>query len=448
MPKGGELHYHLAGGIAPEALLKLAAQYPYCLDKASLAIQKWSNACSGIASKHLTPHSIWYQRAIRAWSMQDFTGQQESGSDHFFASFYKFMPLIADFRPQLLANIMQRAASQHELYLEIMMLPDNAHSANYAIQTHETSTYANQTATLLKNPDFQNNIQHTIDESDRIFRTARDILRCGEHPEQSVCQLTIKFQYYLLREQTPEPFFAQALNGFEAASRSPHIIGINIVQREDSPMALKYYRTHMQIIRFLHKHYPSVHIALHAGELSPKTTAAEHLRFHIREAILTGQAERIGHGVTITYEDNAETLTHHMATHNIPVEINLTSNRAILGISGAEHPMYYYLNKQVPLVLSSDDEGILRTDLTQEFVSAAITYHLDYTTIKSINRNALTYSFLPGKSLWIRPDKAIPVPACSNFHSPACLLFIKQHQKARLQWQLEMRLKAFEANYA
>jgi adenosine deaminase len=44
--------------------------------------------------------------------------------------------------------------------------------------------------------------------------------------------------------------------------------------------------------------------------------------------------------------------------------------------------------------LSSDDAGISRIDLTNEYVRAARDYGLGYRMLKAIARNALIYSFL------------------------------------------------------
>ena len=53
------------------------------------------------------------------------------------------------------------------------------------------------------------------------------------------------------------------------------------------------------------------------------------------------------------------------------VEICPTSNRNILGITGADHPLPAYLAAHVPLAIATDDEGVSRSDLTREFALAA-----------------------------------------------------------------------------
>lgn len=445
MPKGGELHYHLAGGAYPESMLRLAETHHYCLGANETITQK--SPCQGVDTATLETSQRHYDNIIRAWSMKDFIPGKESGHDHFFNSFLKFLPIVNDFQPELLTDIMQRAADQNELYLEIMILPDNANSSSFASLIHGEKTLAGKKQKLLANTEFQKIIRQTTFESSRILKKAREQLGCYTTSPKAACTLTVTFQYYVLREQPLDSVFAQALHGFAAVAHSNDLVGINLVQAEDGAISLRDYSKQMQIFQFLHKAYPNVHIALHAGELTPGVAVPKDLRFHIHDAIFLGQAERIGHGVDIAFEDNAEALLKHMAKAPIPVEINLTSNRQILNISGKRHPLGYYLRHRVPVVLSSDDEGILQTDLTTEYKEAVLTHGLGYQDIKAINRNALTYSFLPGKSLWINPAKGIPVKACQSLESKACHEFIRDEKKATLQWRLEKELTAFENRF-
>ena len=64
-----------------------------------------------------------------------------------------------------------------------------------------------------------------------------------------------------------------------------------------------------------------------------------------------GHAERIGHGVDAMYEDDAAGLLKEMAKKHVMVEINLSSNEGILGITGDKHPFQYYRAAHVPVAL-------------------------------------------------------------------------------------------------
>lgn len=449
MPKGGELHYHLAGGAYPETMLHLAAQQDYCFNTQTFAVEKIENPllCQGVTAKNLLNQQKTYDQVIKAWSMKNFVPGEESGQDHFFNTFDKFMPLIADYESELLVEVLERAANQHVLYMEIMVLPDEARSLAFGDLIKDIPSLAEKRNLLLANADFQKNIAATISANDQMLQKARQIMHCGETNAQKGCEVTVQFLYYHLREQPIYNLFAQALNGFEAASRSKNIVGVNLVQPEDGLISLRDYDKQMEIFAWLHQQYPDVHIALHAGELAPGAVLPAQNEFHIHDAIFKGKAERIGHGVTIASEDNLEKTINYMANTPIPVEINLTSNQKILNVAGKEHPLRFYLNHQVPVVLSTDDEGILRTNLTQQYQKAVEEHGLDYATLKQINRNALTYSFMPGKSLWEQAAKAIPVKACLDLESSLCKDFIQKNPKAALQWRLERDLAAFEKSF-
>ncbi|WP_133129402.1 adenosine deaminase family protein [Legionella yabuuchiae] len=448
MPKGGELHYHLAGGAYPETMITLAGKHQYCLNQSNFSVKKTKAACYDVSMDKVMNQTELYDATIRAWSMKNFIPTaSESGHDHFFETFPKFLEIVSDFRPQLLAEVMQRAIDQNELYLEIMILPDNARSTEFGRIAAKHSSLDEKRKALLADKDFNANVTLIVSETTRILKEAKKELNCDQDPTKPVCNLTVKFQYYTLREQPLDNLFAQALSGFEAASNSSDLVGINLVQAEDGITSLRDYGKQMTIFNYFHEHYPKVHIALHAGELAPEVVKHEDLRFHIHDAIFIGQAERIGHGVDITYENNAKDLVKYMAKKSVPVEINLTSNQKILDIYGKSHPLNLYLHHQVPVVLSTDDEGILRTNLTREYVKAVIDHGLNYPTLKTITRNALTYSFLPGQSLWENSRRGLKVKACQNLDSPNCKSFIKGNEKARLQWTLEKKLIAFEKRF-
>ena len=76
------------------------------------------------------------------------------------------------------------------------------------------------------------------------------------------------------------------------------------------------------------------------------------------------------------------------------VEINLSSNSIILGVRGKNHPLATYLAAGVPVVLSTDDAGVSRINMTNEYFRAVDDQGLGYRTLKAIARNALIHSFL------------------------------------------------------
>jgi adenosine deaminase len=95
-----------------------------------------------------------------------------------------------------------------------------------------------------------------------------------------------------------------------------------------------------------------------------------------------------------------EDLLTEIRRRGVTIEIALSSSDLILGVRGKEHPLPTYLAAGVPVVLATDDAGVSRSNLTNEYFRAAHEHGLGYRELKELARNALTYSFLP------QPEKA------------------------------------------
>jgi adenosine deaminase len=276
--------------------------------------------------------------------------------------------------------------------------------------------------------------------------------RCEQPDAVSACRVKVRYLCQVLRGFSKEQVFAQTLLCFETASADARFVGINLVMPEDGYTAMSDYALHMRMVGFLHGLYPKVHVSLHAGEIAPGLVPYEGLCCHVRLAVEQARAERIGHGVDIIYENSPHALLKEMAANQVMVEINLTSNDVILGVSGKDHPFLLYRMFGVPVALSTDDEGVSRIDLTHEYVRAVQTYDLRYADLKRMVRTSLEHSFLPGASLWSSPDAFIrAVPACSHDSlgaekpSSGCAAFLNSSERAQQQWELERRFRAFES---
>lgn len=443
MPKGGELHYHFTGSSEPQELIKAAQEDSLYIDPASFNIYN-DNKLSQISTKNFFQDLKNHSDAVHAWSMQNFNGSNKERHEHFFNVFMKVNHIYTRHYPELFALQLTQAAEQNVMYMEMALLYLENPSKYHKIISDKTSLKAKQLA-LLASHEFQHDVKQLVAKGDKFLVDGYKYLGCdAANTKVKACQVVVRLQAYVLREATMDDFFPSALAAFIAAQKSKNIVAVNIVQPENGKLALQNFHSQMRVFNFLHQHYPSVNITLHAGELDPTRTERQYLSNHIHQSIFFGKAQRIGHGTDIRYEKSGQTTLAYMARHNIPVEINLTSNELILNVKGATQPLNYYLQHNVPVVLSTDDKGILQTDLTKQYVTAVKTYKLDYQTLKTINRNALTYSFISGKSIWQKPQIGKPVAECQDLNSQTCCLYIANNQKALLQWLLEKRLTEFE----
>ena len=465
MPKGADLHNHLAGAVYAESWIRAGAEDNLCVDLSTLSFFKTqamtrsippqpvcgegkTPAAQAFSNQHL------YDELVDAFSMRSFVPSAGiSGHDHFFDAFDKFRGTDPRHTGEWLDEVASRAAAQNEQYLELMETPVFSHAAAIA---HEIGW--KDDLSQLRDELLQHGLREEVPADRAFFANAeaqrRTIEHCGQPDAAAACQVEIRFIYQVLRGFPKEQVFAQALLGFETSAGDPQVAGINFVMPEDGAVSMADFAVQMRMLGFLHGLYPQVHITMHAGEIAPGLVPPQGLCCHVRLAVEQGHAERIGHGTDIMYENKPYDLLKEMAAKHVMVEINLTSNDLILGISGKNHPFPIYRKFGVPVALSTDDEGVSRIDLTHEFVRAVETYDLSYADVKQLARTSIEHSFLPGTSLWSKPDSFTALaPGCSKDSlgagktSSSCAAFLKSSEKAQQQWELEHRFREFESSF-
>jgi adenosine deaminase len=457
LPKGGDLHNHLDGAIYAEDLVDFAADSSLCVDRTSSHLlappcDSCENYTAKPAARCAYGDHVLYNQMIDAWSMRNWKAGDESGHDHFFASFEKFGLASHTHVAEAIAAATNRAGLDHLQYLELMHTADAGGAAQLAGKVEWNPDYAKMRDALLaagmKDVASETSKRLAADDA-----RAKKILKCGTPDAAPGCAVTVRYLYQVLRGLSHQIVFAQMLLGFELASSDPKFVGLNLVMPEDWYVPLHDFNEHMAMLDYLHSVYPKVHISLHAGELAMGLVPPEDLAFHIRASVERGHAERIGHGVSVMNEKDPIGLLHEMAEQNVLVEICLTSNDLILGVSGDDHPLPIYMKYGVPVALASDDEGVSRSDMTYEYLRAVETYHLSYVELKRMARQSLEHSFLPGQSLWTDTKLVFRMaPACAgstqDTEKPlaACADFLAANERARDQWKLETEFAKFEKN--
>lgn len=472
MPKGADLHMHLSGAVYAETFLREAVAQGLCINPASLSLAapQASKSCANheVPADTVLKDQHLYDQLVDSFSMRGFVPTPGvTGHDQFFATFARFGP--AKNPGEWLDEVATRALAQNEQYLEIMQTPSFGHAAalgyklgwpadaNEHISVNELAALR----TALLAIGLKDEVPTDIKDLSDALAARNTIEHCPATQDltHSPCSVGIHFLYQVLRANPPQQVFAQTLLGFEVAEAaqkanpaSPLVVGINFVQPEDDRRAMADYHLQMQMLDYLHSVYPDVKVSLHAGELAPGVVPPEGLSFHVHEAIDLGHASRIGHGVDVMYEHDAPALLKQMASQHIMLEVNLTSNDGILNVKGNDHPLHSYMAARVPWALSTDDEGVNRSDLTDEYVKGAVEQDLTYLDLKRSARTSLEHSFLAGSSLWSAPDDfahrvtacAAPITASSK-PTTACDAFLKVNEKAATQYEQERRFAAFEA---
>lgn len=450
MPKGADLHNHAGGNIYAEDFIAWAAENDGCyVFERKALVAPPCNDFESIPAKQLMGNAMLYSDVVDAISTRRFDlgvgDPTVSGHRRFFQSFGRAgggrgVP------GRTLAVSVEYAAQDNLMYLELMQGPGGGRpivEASAAMPWDE----ADMEGRLARlQPLIAAALPLAVEQTALNLKAAGEINGCGTDKPKPGCKVTVRFLQSLSRENQPGALFGQMAYAFAVARADPRYVGINIVQPEDGAISTRDYRLHMRMFAFFKAKYPEVKLTLHAGELALGLTEPRDLRFHITEAVEIAGAKRIGHGVSIAFEDDAEALLAKMAREKIAVEINLTSNDVILGVKGADHPLPLYLAAGVPVALSTDDMGVSRHDLSQEYVRAVAEHGLSYTQLRKITRDSLTYSFLEGESLWDASGARLGAACPKIVAAPtgACDALLKASAKAREQHRLELALAAYE----
>jgi len=385
MPKGGDLHEHLFGTVYAETFLRRAIADGLCIDRQKLAIvaAPCDDARGVVPASTITTDGGLYAQMIDAMSMRNFRPGAENGHDHFFATFNRFRPVgNGKTAPDMLAEVVARFAAENVDYIESLFAPDFGAARQLGALVRPGAPFAEMRDTLLKS----GKVAEIVATARKNYDAIDARLPAGKS--------TVRYLYEVHRAFQREAVFAELLVAFETASVDPRVVGINPVQPEDAWASMENFDDQMAMFVYLRGLYPKVRLSAHAGELAPGVVPPEGLRNHIRDSVMIAKAERIGHGVDIARETGMPELLRVMAERGIAVEICLTSNDSILGVTGRNHPLRLYMRHNVPVVLATDDPGISRSDLTTEFQRAVTEHGLTYAEIKRLALNSIRYSFL------------------------------------------------------
>lgn len=407
MPKGGDLHHHYSGAIYAEQYLQWVDQQQYCVNKGSYTIEvdaarvaaerakpaKERNCLSG---QDTLQDNTMLTELLQRWATKDFynhSGQQTPPDRTFFDTFGYFGAVASNHGAEGLRTLKQRAINENLSYIEtvyeIAPLAQYKEFDQAVLSDQSDAALQAQFGSLLAALDKDAAWNGWLSAYDAGVNSAS----AGIDDEQ----FTMRYQPFVLRFLSPSQVFSGMVSGFKLAKQNPKVVGVNIVGQESTMVSMRDYTLHMRMFAFLKKQYPDVKLALHAGELALGMVPPEGLQSHIAEAVHTAGAARIGHGMDIVHERNALALMKTMKERDIAVEVNLTSNEFILGIKGEQHPVTVYRKYGVPFVLATDDAGVSRNNLSNEYALYATRYKAGYGEVKKLSYDSIRYAFLPEK---------------------------------------------------
>lgn len=400
MPKGGDLHHHYSGALYAETYLDWSANKNLFIDTRTSILSREDTSKFDITIDSLRKNTALYRQILEEWSNADYSNNfhlQNAPDQHFFNTFHYFIPISTAFYRKGLEDIKEEAKKENVQYIETQLNSPNIHGEFRKGLTDSIVYYESKQDTLHLYQVF-NILVQTIQSDPGYDKTITDYIDSihAYHEGIDDTGFTMRFQAYGVRTRPPVNLFGGLYGCFDAVARdkSSLLVGVNIVAPENNYESMHDYWLHMQMFRYLKRQFPSVKTDMHAGELSLGMVKPQDLTYHIHDAVFMAHANRIGHGVDIPYETQAWETLKKMKSDSIAVEINLTSNEFILGVKSKDHPINLYYDAGVPIVISTDDAGVSRNNLSYEYVLLASRYHFSYEQIKGIVFNSITYSFI------------------------------------------------------
>lgn len=442
MPKGADLHNHVTGAIYSDFILDNAVKQGLYFDTKTSGFAKDSGDGRVPASALLTNNALLYQYLNKV-SMRGWYPNTTSGHDHFFETFDIIGSGFTGWSTEdLLVEVLRRNQMQSVQYMELMTQCGPSEQLNAFYQDPPPVDDFEKAYQALR-PKMA-----ALAKAEPAYMNARaKTLAARLDPTRPI---DVRYIMQLNRLSTNSVFFSTACAAMTLMRADRRVVALNIVAPEDHPNARNNFDMQMKMLDWLWRRFGKPNITLHAGELTLQYSPVEVMRDRIRKSIEVGHAKRIGHGVSIAWERDLPGLFKEMREKGIMVEICLTSNASILGVSGLEHPFLLYRRAGIPLNLNTDDEGVSRSNLTNELVRAVRTYNLHYSDLKQLARNSIEFSFLPGQSLYRNRDYRKLIKGFDGVRKPQWSPSIsaqgamRQSDKLRVQVRLERAWAQFE----
>lgn len=177
--------------------------------------------------------------------------------------------------------------------------------------------------------------------------------------------------------------WARQLVNLTTMQEEPSVRGIDLLANEVDTPALE---TAQGI-------YVPIKAAREAGKIRLKSTmhSGELGDFrNVRDAMIMG-VERVGHGVLLREDPVA---IEYARNNGVGIVCALVSNKLLRVIDDYDsHPFLTFLRMGIPTSLSTDDEGMFLTDISNECEVAVLHTDIQYSEMVELSRNAVFESF-------------------------------------------------------
>ena len=166
----------------------------------------------------------------------------------------------------------------------------------------------------------------------------------------------------------------------------PYIIGVNIVGSELEYPLFEQGQFIYSSLKNAIQSGANINLTVHAGEHEPNNKTK-----NCRDALIFG-VQRIGHAVWL----NQDPVALEFAIKNkIAIEANIISNLRLKAVQSTEnHPFLKFLRLDLPVSLSTDDPGIFKTSIEDEYYVAITKTDISWFEVKQLILNSIKTAFV------------------------------------------------------
>ena len=325
MPKGGDLHVHLTGGIYAERFIAWAVADRLCVQTSDYSIAK--KPCDKFAGTLPMDEAVGavdtqakqqvYDRIVDALSMRNFrpSAAEPTGHDHFFAAFGKFSAAADNHFEDMVVDLLASYGAQSTQYLELMTSFSWTEERKPYVATLSGKTDPKDKLEALVQAGLANLVEKKKQELARSIIKIEELRGCGAEKTKPGCNVSYRFIAQVSRNASLDDVFVQTAIAAALVRSEPMVVAFNYVQAEDAAVPRADYSEQMRIVAYLAGSPAGekrVNVSLHAGELWLGLVPPADLTFHIGEAVEIAHAQRIGHGVDLAFErDQGKLLTEY-----------------------------------------------------------------------------------------------------------------------------------------
>lgn len=402
MPKGGNLHIHLLGALNKNDLIQWAKEANLYFNPATMNFSRGPGE-NLVHANTLETNKEYYQKFCNMVSMNGAVAYRQTPCNHFM--YTCFGPIYSIAQNINAAKLLDKVRKQEAL---------------------AKASYVEMYVGLAQ-------LRDLADQMDKLDLDSMPKTR------------------FICEASRIEPGFENTVSAFAGLQKRfpKYIKSLTIVGPEYDPNAAINFKNQIRILSNIWADKTNAcPLAIHGGELTLDVASPETLSTRISETLKIPNLKRLGHGTCIIKDADRDTAVETLKANDIAVEICLESNKQILNVKGEKHPLRFFLEKKVKVVFGSDDPAVLGTDLSDQFITAFFDHNLSYLELKKIAFNSITFSFLPGNSIFKDNGEIKPefIPAMQTGWSPhgAVKATMEASEKAKMELDLLQQFAVFE----